>query len=49
MVEGWRAKFMIFSAQYMEQELGADEMGQYFSSCISRLMAGYSCPALRRR
>jgi type I restriction-modification system DNA methylase subunit len=29
----------------MEQELGADEMGQYFSpSCISRLMAGLLMP-----
>lgn len=46
LVEGLAGDIHDFlGALYMEQELGADEMGQYFSpSCISRLMAGILMP-----
>lgn len=46
MVEGLAGEFHDFlGALYMEQQLGADEMGQYFSpSSISRLMAGLLMP-----
>lgn len=46
LVEGLAGDIHDFlGALYMEQELGADEMGQYFSpSCISRLMAGLLMP-----
>lgn len=46
LVEGLAGEIHDFlGALYMEQELGADEMGQYFSpSCISRLMAGLLMP-----
>ncbi|MFG6093612.1 N-6 DNA methylase [Enterobacter soli] len=46
MVEGLAGEIHDFlGSLYMEQELGADEMGQYFSpSCISRLMAGLLMP-----
>ena len=46
LVEGLAGETHDFlGALYMEQELGADEMGQYFSpSSISRLMAGILMP-----
>ena len=46
LVEGLAGDIHDFlGALYMEQELGADEMGQYFSpSCISRMMAGLLMP-----
>ncbi|KZP97041.1 N-6 DNA methylase, partial [Enterobacter chengduensis] len=46
LVEGLAGEIHDFlGALYMEQELGADEMGQYFSpSSISRLMAGLLMP-----
>nr|WP_245004247.1 conjugative transfer relaxase/helicase TraI domain-containing protein [Enterobacter kobei] len=46
LVEGLAGETHDFlGALYMEQELGADEMGQYFSpSSISRLMAGLLMP-----
>lgn len=46
LVEGLTGEIHDFlGSLYMEQELGADEMGQYFSpSCISRLMAGLLMP-----
>lgn len=46
LVEGLAGDIHDFlGALYMEQELGADEMGQYFSpSSISRLMAGLLMP-----
>ena len=46
LVEGLAGEMHDFlGALYMEQELGADEMGQYFSpSSISRLMAGLLMP-----
>lgn len=46
LVEGLAGEIHDFlGSLYMEQELGADEMGQYFSpSSISRLMAGLLMP-----